>query len=130
MDRLGRDAAILLLTENVVGSGQFSWERWGRAAEWVGDLPLALDLLNRCLALGLITFEELVERAEALASARAATVQFQLDHWRDALRGQVPDGAVFGITEAFQISFERLDERSRRLAMLLAGSVANRVRGR
>ncbi len=44
----------------------------------------------------------------------------ELGRLRDALRGEVPEGAVHGVTEAFLISFEKLDERARSTAMLLA----------
>lgn len=118
LDALGRDAAILLLTQNLAGAGRFAWPQWSRVAAWVGDLPIALDLLNRCLALGSMTTEELVGRAESIAPVGGATAQ--LDEWREALRGQLPEGAVFGITETFRISFERLDESARRLAMVVA----------
>ncbi len=44
---LSRDSAVLLLTDNLQDDDALSWEDWGRIAEWVGDLPIALDLLNR-----------------------------------------------------------------------------------
>jgi hypothetical protein len=59
---LRRDAAILLLTDDVPAAGALSWADWGQTAEWVGDLPIALDLLNRSLALGSISPRALLER--------------------------------------------------------------------
>ena len=56
---LDREPAVLLLTEGVPGSGTLSWADWERIAEWVGDLPIALDLLNRSLALQSITPRDL-----------------------------------------------------------------------
>jgi tetratricopeptide (TPR) repeat protein len=117
VDTLNRDGAILLLTEGVPGWGRHAWEQWGRVAEWVGDLPIALELLNRCLALGSISADELVRGAESQTPAGATA---QLDTLREALRGQIPEGAVFGATEAFGISFQRLSDRARHAAMVLA----------
>ncbi len=118
VDTLGRDAAILLLTESVPGAGRLAWADWGRIAEWVGDLPLALDLLNRCLALNSITAADLLAHASALSPPSSPVAE--LDSLREALRGQVPRDAVRGITEAFWISFTRLDPAAQQAAMLLA----------
>ena len=46
VDTLVRDSAILLLTNEVREWPALSWADWERIAEWVGDLPIALDLLN------------------------------------------------------------------------------------
>ena len=73
-----------------------SWAQWGEIAEWVGDLPLALDLL----------------KPESAAA--------ELDQLRDVLQGQVPHNAVFGITQAFHLSFAKLDDLSQVTAILLA----------
>jgi hypothetical protein len=103
------------LTHNVPAAAALSWADWGRIAEWVGDLPIALDLLNACLALGSITPSVLVGRV-----GQASRPVRELDHLREALRGQVPKDAVGGITEAFSISFENLDEATQQVAQLLA----------
>jgi tetratricopeptide (TPR) repeat protein len=116
VDTLDRDPAILLLTDNVLCSAALSWADWGRIAEWVGDLPIALDLLNPCLALGSITPSDLLQRAVGQASRPVR----ELDRLRDALHGQVPKDAVRGITEAFSISFENLDGPTQQAAQLLA----------
>ena len=116
VDTLDRDPAILLLTDNVLCSAALSWADWGRIAEWVGDLPIALDLLNRSLALSSITPSDLLQRAVGQASRPVR----ELDRLRDALRGQVPKDAVRGITEAFSISFENLDGEAKAVALLLA----------
>jgi tetratricopeptide (TPR) repeat protein len=104
------------LTDNVLCSAALSWADWGRIAEWVGDLPIALDLLNRSLALSSITPSDLLQRAVGQASRPVR----ELDRLRDALRGQVPKDAVRGITEAFSISFENLDGEAKAVALLLA----------
>ena len=90
---LERDSAILLLTNALPGAAALSWADWGRIAEWVGDLPLALDLLNRSLALG-STPRSLLERVHRLDHSSSATAE--LDRLSEALRGQVPEGAVRG----------------------------------
>src|SRR5947209_4597870 len=92
VDTLGRDSAILLLTDNVPGAAALSWTDWGRIAEWVGDLPIALDLLNRSLALGSISPRALLERVHSTDQPPSTTVE--LDRLREALRGQVPANAV------------------------------------
>lgn len=114
VDTLERDSAVLLLTENLPGFGRLSWADWGKIAEWVGDLPLALDLLNRCLALRSVTPDDLSQQASS------ASAVGELDTLRKALQGQVPPGAVRGITEALRISFEKLDGRAQAAALLLA----------
>jgi tetratricopeptide (TPR) repeat protein len=118
VDTLDRNPAILLLTDNVAGAAALSWSDWGRIAEWVGDLPIALDLLNPCLALGSITPSTLLARVNSTDPERNATSE--LDRLRESLRGQVPKDAVRGITEAFSISFENLDDATRQVALLLA----------
>jgi tetratricopeptide (TPR) repeat protein len=115
VDILDRDPAILLLTDNVPGAAALPWADWGRIAEWVGDLPIALDLLNACLALGSITPTSLLQRV-----GQASRPVRELDRLREALRGQVPKDAVRGITEAFSISFENLDVPAQAAALLLA----------
>jgi tetratricopeptide (TPR) repeat protein len=114
VDELEPAAAILLLTENVPGAGALSWDEWERIAGWVGNLPIALDLLNRSLALNSISAQALLQRVKSPGATA------ELDGLREALRGQVPEGAVHGVTEAFLISFEKLDKRARSAAMLLA----------
>src|ERR1017187_7101044 len=116
IDTLERDPAILLLTDNVLCSAALSWADWGRIAAWVGDLPIALDLLNACLALSSITPSNLLQRAVGQASRPVR----ELDRLRDALRGQVPKDAVRGITEAFSISFENLDGPTQQAVQLPA----------
>ena len=115
VDALTPEAATLLLTENVPGASVLSWNEWERVAGWVGYLPLALDLLNRSLLLQSTSARDLLKRANTVEPRTA-----QLDRLREALRGQVPKDAVRGITEAFSISFEKLDEAERQLAFVLA----------
>src|SRR5262249_47301332 len=107
---LGRDSAILLLTQDVSGAGALSWADWARISEWVGDLPIAIDLLNRSLTLNSISAQGLLGCATSSFEPRGVTRE--LDDLREALRGQVPRGAVRGISEAFSLSFRSLDDAS------------------
>jgi tetratricopeptide (TPR) repeat protein len=115
---LKRDSAILLLTEGVPGTSRLSWVDWGRIAEWVGDLPIALDLINRCLALNAVTIDELQRCASAQGVMSPPTAE--LDRIGAALQGQVPANAIHGISQAFSISFAKLDDPAQKIAVLLA----------
>ena len=117
VDVLAPEAAKLLLTENVPGASELTWDEWGNIADWVGNLPLALDLLNRSLALNSISPRDLARRANPIESS---TPTSELDSLCESLRGQVPESAARGITEAFSISFEKLDYPARSLAGILA----------
>lgn len=110
---LDPESAVALLTEDVreVLPAGFDWYR---IAEWVGHLPLALELLNRSLRTGAVSV------AELWALVRQRGPALELDEQMDALREQVPPGALRGVTEAFNISYERLSRPARRLAHLVA----------
>jgi tetratricopeptide (TPR) repeat protein len=115
LDTLMPEAAVLLLTEEFDDVGALEWSEWERIGEWVGYLPLALDLLNLALVLGSIAARDLLARATAVDRGTQ-----ELDRLSEALAGQVPEGAARGITEAFGISFEKLDGPAREAAQLLA----------
>ena len=114
LDTLKPEAAILLLTEDLPDLSVLSWSEWGETAAWVGYLPLALDLLNRAMAMGSINAPDLLKRATTSGGTA------ELDRLSEALRGQVPRGAVRGITEALQISVEKLEGPAREVAKVLA----------
>jgi hypothetical protein len=114
LDVLARDSAVLLLTDNLVGAADLDWAEWETLAAWVGDLPLALDLLNRVLFLRSVSPRRLLEQAVASGPTEI------LDAQRNILRGQVPEGAIRGISEALQLSVDRLDPPARWLALILA----------
>ena len=118
IDSLGEDASVLLLTENLRGARRLSWRDWARVANWVGNHPLALDLLNRCLALNSISIEELLNRVISASTARSPVGE--LDDLRDALRGQVTADSLRGITDVFAISFDKLEVGAQVTATLLA----------
>jgi hypothetical protein len=117
IDTLSSDTAILLLTEGVPGWSRLEWDEWERITKWIGNLPLAVDLLNRCLALDSVSPEDLRRRVTEPSSASAVA---EMDGLSEALRGQVPPDAARGITEAFWISFEKLDDLARIAALILA----------
>jgi tetratricopeptide (TPR) repeat protein len=112
VDTLEPDAAVLLLTHDVREFGELSWPEWKQIAEWVGFLPIALDLLNASLVLG--------ESPRALFSRVDSGTTEELDGLAVALKGQVPPGAVRGVSEVFRMSVDALDEESREVAMILA----------
>lgn len=116
VDALDLDAAILVLTDSVTGSSVLTWDDWEAVVNWVGGLPIALDLLNRSLVLHAIAPVELLDRARAVEDQPSAIGE--LDRLRTALRGQVTN-AVRGVTETFLLSFEKLDDRTKGLAVLL-----------
>jgi tetratricopeptide (TPR) repeat protein len=107
------EAAVALLTEEVPG-GSLDGEGWRRIAEWVGQLPLALELLNRTLRAGALEPGELLSRTESQGPVR------ELDQHMEVLRPHVPPGALRGITEAFSLSYANLSEAERLAARLIA----------
>ena len=111
---LQRPSSVALLTHELSNSGDLDQEDWGDIASWVGDLPLALDLLNRSLALGAMTPHDLLNVARQQSPTTA------LDMQREALRGHVPDTILRGVTEAFSVSLDKLDAATQMAAFLLA----------
>jgi tetratricopeptide (TPR) repeat protein len=110
---LDRDSAVRLLTGGSA-RGRLSPEDAGEVAEWVGNLPLALELLNGLLASGAMSGGEL------LRLSREGRPAAELDAAMEVLRGTVPEGTLRGITEAFAASYERLTEAEQLAARLIA----------
>ncbi|MGA2327596.1 MAG: tetratricopeptide repeat protein [Bryobacteraceae bacterium] len=115
LDVLPRSASVALLTHGLARPDSLRREQWEKLAEWVGDLPLVLDLLNRVLSLDPDSAPGLLDMAE-----HSAPLTAELDGLSEALRGQVPEGAIRGITEALSISLKKLGPKGRRAARLLA----------
>jgi tetratricopeptide (TPR) repeat protein len=115
LDVLPRSASVALLTHGLARPDSLRREQWEKLAEWVGDLPLVLDLLNRVLSFDPDSAPKLLDMAE-----RSAPLTAELDGLSEALRGQVPEGAIRGITEALSISWKMLGPKGRRAARLLA----------
>jgi hypothetical protein len=118
MDALELDSAVLLLTDNLQGAAAVSWDDWRRIAEWVGSLPIALDLLNRSLALNSIQPRDLLDRLTVNVLQLSATRE--LDELGQEIRNEVPENAVRGVTEVFSISFRKLDSTAQHVCQLLA----------
>lgn len=112
IDVLPRGASVALLA-NGLPDGEVDRDALARVAGWVGDLPLALELLNRALRTGL-QLPELIQKMDTSGPSR------ELDEQMDALRSHVPQGALRGITEAFSISYELLSPDARKAARLIA----------
>lgn len=114
LDSLSADHAIEVLTRSLRGARRLPKEEWREIAEWVGFLPLALELLNRALASGSLTPAELRELS------RAKTTTQLLDQASEMVRRLVPSGMLPGISEAFSLSYHRLEPKQQRAARLLA----------
>lgn len=110
---LAPEAAIALLTEQLDRSS-LPGPEWRLITEWVGHLPLALELLNRAMRAGAISPSELVEKARRVGPA------LELDRQMDALRAHIPEGQLRGVTEALSISYERLPKEAQNAARFLA----------
>ena len=108
-----RESSVALLTHDLVAPGALGPDEWAAVAAWVGDLPLALDLLNRSLHLGLAP-------DRLLARVRSSSTTPELDRQASTLKTQVSEDALRGITETFAISLEALDEPARRCAFALS----------
>ncbi|HEX5727379.1 MAG TPA: tetratricopeptide repeat protein [Longimicrobiaceae bacterium] len=96
-------------------AGRLARAEWGEVAEWVGRLPLALELLNRAMLAGAVQPRDALE-----ASRRGGSTTRALDDAMAALRGSVPPGALRGIGEAFSLSYDLLSTDQRFAARLLA----------
>jgi tetratricopeptide (TPR) repeat protein len=110
---LSTSSAVRLLTHDFVGRDELDDERWRSIAEWVGEWPLALELLNAALRESAITAREL------LALSGDDHPVSALDRQMDAVYGAVPEGVLRGATEAIGISYQRLPPEGRQAARLL-----------
>jgi hypothetical protein len=113
VDVIDDASAVRLLTRDTV-RWQLSDSNWGRIVEWVGRLPLALDVLRAALRAQAVSPKQLLERIDAVSVTR------EVDAAKEALRGQVPEGALRGVTDALSISYERLKPAEQQAARLLA----------
>jgi tetratricopeptide (TPR) repeat protein len=113
VDVLNPDASVLLLTGNV-DRRQLKDEEWKEIAQWVGYLPLALELLNKLLDAGGIPARDVLKMSREERPSQA------LDRGMDAIRDDVPAGALRGITEAFKESYDRLTPEQQYAARLIA----------
>ncbi len=114
IDVLNRAASISMLTAGTDQRGALTEDQWSAIAEWVGDLPLALEILNRALSFRAISPSELLSRAREESPTKELTRQM------DALRTQIPISSLRGVAEALAISYESLTPMVRRTANLLS----------
>jgi tetratricopeptide (TPR) repeat protein len=121
LDVLPPGPSVSLLTRDYQDRSVLPQSGWEGVAEWVGRLPLALVLLNASLRGGALSATELVQ----ISSQRRPAAE--LDRQMDALRGSVPQGALRGITEAFEASFDRLPPNAQAGACLLAQLSADAI---
>lgn len=98
-------SAVELLTRPAVDRRWLKEEEWKDLADWVGGLPLAISILRASLSDGFTT-------AEALKVARRKEPSLLLDREMDALRGEVEDERLRGITEAFDFSYRALEKNA------------------
>jgi tetratricopeptide (TPR) repeat protein len=114
LPELSAAAAISVLTQNVDRSS-LRVEDWASITDWVGQLPLALVLLNAALRAGSLSAGRLRE----LAIAQAGTTE-ALDRQIGALRGHATGDSLRGVTEAFALSCSLLSPEAQHLARLIA----------
>ncbi len=114
IDVVGRHAAVRILTFGVPDHPKLTQDEWESIAGWVGDLPLALVLLNAALRATAIRSEDLLKRS------RVGGASMFLDAQVNVLRSLVPDHALRGIAETFALSYEMLGGAARNLARRIA----------
>ena len=109
VDALTPEAAWLILTADLPRRGELSRAEWNEIGEWVGRLPLALEILNRALVNNARPVGEILRRA------RHNETTPELDELADALQeiGR-------GVTETFEISYRALSPEGQKAARLLA----------
>ena len=110
---LSTRSAVRMLTHDLTGLGEFDEGSWEGIAGWVGEWPLALELLNAALREGAITAREL------LALSGDGDPVSELDRQMDAVSGAVPRGMLRGATEALGVSYQRLTPEGQSAARLL-----------
>ncbi|HEX2210231.1 MAG TPA: tetratricopeptide repeat protein, partial [Longimicrobium sp.] len=101
IETLAPDAAVDLLTTETPRATLEDAD-WREIAEWVGHLPLALEVLNRLLRSG-----EMTARA-VLDLSRNRTPSAAIDEAKKSIQHVVPAGALRGITEVFSASYNLL----------------------
>lgn len=87
---------------------------WKHIAEWVGHLPLALEVLNRLLRSGAMDARAL------LSLSREERPSAAVDKAMETLRPVVEPGALRGVTEAFSASYNLLTPEEQYAARLIA----------
>jgi hypothetical protein len=121
VNELSAQAAMRLLLRGYDDRGALDEDAWRQVVEWVGEWPLALELLNASLQAGAISPREL------LAAARGAGPTRELERQMAALRAAVAAGTLRGVAEALGMSYWRLTDHGRRAARQLALLAPNAI---
>ncbi len=115
LSTLTPEAAVDLLTRGLKNAAHLEDREWFEVAEWVGHLPLALDLLNTTMALHSLRPKSLLQRARKQRPSR------ELDDMANTIRSHLPESdKLRGVTETFFISYGSLSGNERRAARLMA----------
>lgn len=109
VDALTPEAAWLILAADLPLRSELTRAEWNEISEWVGRLPLALEILNRALVNGARPVGEILRRA------RHNETTPELDELAAAL----PE-IQRGVTETFEISYRALSAEGQKAARLLA----------
>jgi tetratricopeptide (TPR) repeat protein len=106
------DSAVAMLTRGL-NRQTLAEVQWRKLAEMTGNLPLALELLNRTLRVPGISASQLLARLEEAPLA-------ELERRYAILRPHIPAGSLRGIGETFAISYAILRPTEKKAARLLA----------
>ncbi len=112
LETLAPDAAVLMVRDQA--PDQLADEEWHELAAWVGQLPLALEVLNAALRHGAVGGGELLETVRTQGPTEG------VDELAEALMGQVPAGALRGIRDALSLSLGKLSPEAQHGAGQLA----------
>ena len=112
------DAAIALLKRGVDDSALAN-EQWDAIASRVGRLPLALTLLNAALAAGALAAADLATRVSNDV-AMTPLLEAAMKGLEKAGLADLEPGALRGVSEAFVMSYDLLDDEAQLLLRLLA----------
>ena len=113
LEVLEHQAAVLLLT-TALNSSERTNEEWTEITDWVGNLPLALELLNRAMRAGALTSQAV------LHAARERNSTEMLDDAVRLLRHQVRSPDLQGVSQAIELTARTLTLRQTYAAMLIA----------
>jgi tetratricopeptide (TPR) repeat protein len=111
---LSSQAAVRLLLRGYENRRALPDESWRQVVTWVGEWPLALEVLNASLQAGAVSPGELLTAASGGGPMR------ELERQMAALRSAVATGALRGVAEALGMSYWRLTDGGRRAARQLA----------
>jgi tetratricopeptide (TPR) repeat protein len=107
-----RNCSIQILTEN--SDSPLTTAEAEELAEWVGDLPLALELLKASLDQGALTNRELMELCRNSQTTR------ELDELANDMQEFTGGKQFRGVTKTYGLTYQRLPEGAQKLARLLS----------